>query len=296
MLLLAVGGPAKYLVHVKDMKYLKRALWWATHCQEAVLVIGKGSNCLFDDRGFDGLVIVNQLDSIQDLGEGAFRVGSGHQFNKLGMWAAGGGWAGLEFAAGIPGTVGGAAYMNAGCNGQEVGDVIEAATVLHADGTVENVSLDVGNLQSSHFGYRKSPFQDLPTTSVITSVTFRLSRDPSAFHRAVAGLQRRKATQPLHLRTAGCVFRNPAAAPGEQMVSAGQLIDQAGLKGTIIGGAAVSWQHANFLTNQRGAKSADMQRLIELVKCRVAEDSGVELQEEVRFIPHSDAAVPAPGR
>jgi len=281
---LYAGGPAKFLAVADSASNLSALCKWASSMGEKALVLGKGSNCLFDDRGFDGLVIVNQVQPfVEDLGDGLYRVGAGRPFNRLGMEMSARGLGGLEFAAGIPGSVGGAVYMNAGSGQQDTASVAVSAEVMRRDGTTEHWDLRPGTAMGRHFGYRRSPFQEHAGDAVVVSVTFRLRPDDSALGRARAGLARRRATQPLEERSAGSVFRNP----GGGLPPAGQLIDEAGLRGTAVGRAAVSLRHANFLVNLGGATSAEMRELMSLVKAEVWHAHGVALEEEICVIPHS---------
>ena len=140
-----------------------------------ILVIGKGSNCLFDDRGFNGCIILNRIDFIERVGPGAYRVGSGYPFNRLGMQCSKEGFSGLEFAGGIPGTVGGAAFMNAGANGQESADTIENVSIITMDG-----SHRVLNRSELAFGYRRSCFQQMEDMAAIVAVAFKLTPSVSA--------------------------------------------------------------------------------------------------------------------
>eukprot|EP00873_Tetraselmis_striata_P001662 jgi/Tetstr1/421926/TSEL_012825.t1 len=285
----AIGGPARYLLEVQDVESLSAALRWAAAQQLAVWVVGRGSNSLFDDRGFDGLVVVNEMDFVEDLGGGLFRFGSGCHFNKLGLHTAGGAWSGLEFACGIPGTLGGAMYMNSGADGQDIGSVLVCAEVMHADGQLEtwHWQPSQGGAHKPGFGYRRSPFQRLPKSSVIVAATCQLQHDRDALARAHDSLARRRASQPLASKSAGCVFRNASAGPGQADTPAGLLIDRLGLKGAAQGGAMVSPQHANFLINRGTCSADDMRGLIAFVKQQVEEKTGIRLQEEICVVPYS---------
>lgn len=239
------------------------------------MIIGKGSNCLFDDMGFDGCIVLNCIESLETIEPGLYRVGSGYPFNRLGMQCATEGFTGLEFAGGIPGTVGGAAYMNAGANGQETADTIDCVEIITSEG--EHQMLKKSDLA---FGYRSSPFQHMEDFAAITAVTFRLEVSESARGQQQEYLKRRKFTQPVGERSAGSVFRNPS----DLNISAAEFIERAGLKGYRIGGAMVSKKHANFFINCGGATSHEMLELIRLVKGTVFEGFGVELKEEILYV------------
>lgn len=276
-----VGGPAKYFIEVFSEAEMLRVLDCCRRRGIRALVVGRGSNCLFDDRGFDGCVVLSRIDFVEDRGGGAFRAGSGAPFNHLGVRCASLGFSGLEFAAGIPGTVGGAVYMNAGANGQETAQVLESVEVVTPEGARRTLRRERGELV---YGYRRSPFQSMGAGTAVVAATFRLTHDPGARRLQRSFMDRRRKTQPVLERTAGCVFRNPSAGSS----SAGALIDRLGLKGRQIGGAQVSEKHANFLINVGGSKAADILSLITLIKEQVERESGVVLQEEILYIPYSD--------
>jgi len=272
-----IGGPARLFVEVTSLAELRRALRYCREANIKYFVVGKGSNCLFDDRGFDGLIILNRIAFLEDLGQGRFRVGSGFNFNYLGTLTSRQGWSGLEFAAGIPGTVGGAVYMNAGANGQDTGSVLEEVEWVDLDCKLHKSR----KLMKSDFSYRKSPFQEMKNSGVLYSATFKLVASPDARERQERFLLNRKCSQPVNAKSAGCIFRNPG--PGSS--SAGALIDQNDLKGEKVGGAQVSYKHANFLVNTGTASASDVRGLIQVVKDRVKEESGHDLHEEILFIP-----------
>ncbi len=259
-----IGGPIRTFVEVHTVEEMIEALSLGL----PYFIIGKGSNCLFDTRGFDGLVILNKIDFCH-WQEHEVTAGSGYPFSLLGIQSARKGLSGLEFASGIPATVGGAVFMNAGANGRETCDSLKS--VLYFDGTQRNFTR-----QELAFGYRTSPFQKMK--GAILSATFSLTPLPEARKNQLQIIETRMKTQPLKDKSAGCVFRNP---PGK---SAGALIDRAGLKGTTIGGAQVSELHANFIVNKGSATSQDVLKLIELVQEKVFEQTGIKLEPEIRII------------
>eukprot|EP00803_Ostreobium_quekettii_P005656 evm.model.scf_985EXC.7 EVM.evm.TU.scf_985EXC.7 scf_985EXC:37918-40184(+) len=256
---------------------MSKAFRWAAVEDRPVFILGNGSNVLFDNRGFEGLVILNRIAHCEHLGDGFFSVGAGYPINKLSAQLSRSGWGGLEFAIGIPGTVGGAVYMNAGAHGQDTGGIVSSVRYFDGDGRLHTV--DGACLQ---FGYRYSIFQQMERPVAIASITLSLTRCNRARQRATEYWRRRRVlSQPAAARTAGCVFRNP----GGGSISAGALIDQVGLKGRTFGGAAVSRRHANFFLNKCSCSSDDMLRLIDVVKREVLMHSGVELFEEVVVVP-----------
>lgn len=272
---LGVGGPARYLIEVHQVEELLSALAFSREKGLSHLVLGKGSNTLFDDKGFNGLVIVNKIDFFEDLGLGRFRVGAGYSFSRLGVQTARLGWGGLEFASGIPASVGGAVFMNAGANGRETAEALESVEYLDADGQMHCYSKEFLT-----FGYRTSSFQGRDGS--IIAATFALKKEPEARGKQLKILDYRIKTQPYSEKSAGCIFRNPS--PG---VAAGALIEQCGLKGTAFGGAEVSSLHGNFLINKRGATAEEMKALIAKVKNEVLAKKGIALESEVRMIPYN---------
>ncbi|MCL7043697.1 hypothetical protein MKW94_027639 [Papaver nudicaule] len=269
-----IGGPCKYFVQVFDRNQLLSAIRYCHERSIRFLIIGKGSNCLFDDAGFDGCVILNRIDFIEETKPGIYRVGSGYPFNQLGVRCSNDGFTGLEFASGVPGTVGGGAFMNAGANGQEISDAIYSVEILQTDGRLETI-----NRNDLAFGYRKSSFQDMQDLAAIVAVTFKLKPFPSAREQQKEYLTKRRLSQPLGERSAGSVFKNPEGIG----VSAGELIEKAGLKGFRLGNAKISEMHANFFINC-GSTSKDMIELINLVKEKVKDKFKVELREEIQYV------------
>ena len=220
-------------------------------------------------------MIHNQIDFFAHEKE-TIRVGSGAGFSQLGAWSVRNSLAGLEFASGIPGTVGGAIYMNASAHGKEIAFVLKEVLFITDRGEEKNF------LSSElRFGYRYSPFQEMK--GAIASALFSLHSSQEAREREKFYLAYRKKTQPLDKKSAGCIFRNPS---GE--ISAGALIEKSGLKGFVLGGAKVSDLHANFIVNEGGATCRDVLELISLIQSRVWEKFGIRLEKEVRFLPYGD--------
>ncbi|KAM1264992.1 hypothetical protein EV1_034571 [Malus domestica] len=270
-----IGGPCNYFIQVFDQTQLVSAIRFCREHSIRFIVIGKGSNCLFDDVGFDGCVILNRIEFLEKKEPGIYRVGSGFRFNRLGVQCSNEGFTGLEFAGGIPGTVGGATYMNAGANGQETANAIRS---------VEFVTMTGKFLRFSRtdlvFGYRSSPFQVMEELAAIIAVTFELQHSGSAKRRQHEYMERRRMSQPVGEQTAGSVFRNPL----DMGVAAAELIEKAGLKGFRVGGAMVSKMHANFFINCGGSTSQDMLHLLAVVKEKVDQKFGVQLKKEIIYI------------
>jgi UDP-N-acetylmuramate dehydrogenase len=265
-----IGGPARLFVEVQQVEMLQQVVRYCHQQKLPFFVLGKGSNCLFDDRGFDGVVILNKIAFCQWDGP-IVHVGAGYSFSLLGTQTARKGWAGLEFASGIPGSVGGAIYMNAGANGTETCESLIEVTFVNAEG-----ELEVLKREEIAFSYRTSAFQQ--RKGAIVSGKFRLSSSDEARKKQLGIIDYRSRTQPYSDKSAGCVFRNPASH------SAGALIQQCGLKGKKIGGAEVSTLHANFIVNKSDATSHDVLTLAEEVKRTVKEQTGIELEMEIRYV------------
>lgn len=266
----AIGGPAKELVIALTKDELKECLYEAKKLNKRYIVIGKGSNCLFDDRGFNGQVIVNRIQDIE-WKESSVVVGGGYSFSLLGIQASRKGYTGLEFASGIPGSVGGAVYMNAGAGPGETKDVLEEVEFLHEDGRIEIYKRD-----ALQFSYRMSIFQQMK--GAILSATFGLKPALDAKERQEKLLAYRMETQPYKERSCGSVFRNPEGD------SAGRLIDSLGLKGLTQGGAKISEIHGNFIVNHNQASADDILDLIRYVQIKAQHHAGVALEPEVKYI------------
>ena len=261
---------ARYFISVHTIEEMQAIRKFINREQLPYWIIGKGSNSLFDDRGFDGVVILNKISFIH-FEDGKLHVGAGYSFSLLGTQLAKKGWGGLEFASGIPGSVGGAVYMNAGANGQETADRLKAVGVIDPSGAYHERS----DLQ---FSYRTSPFQN--GDEMIVSAHFQLEKVEDARKRQLQLFNDRMKRQPYGEKSAGCIFRNP---PNE---SAGSLIEKCGLKGRRIGGAEVSTLHANFIINRGDASASDVMSLAHSVQDQVKRLSGIELELEVRPIPY----------
>lgn len=266
-----IGGPIRYFVEASNFEEMEEAFRFAKEKKLPFLILGKGSNCLFSDQGFDGLAVLNKIDFCE-FTENQIYVGSGYSFSLLGIQSARKGLSGLEFASGIPATVGGAVFMNAGANGSDTSQTLQSVHYLNEDGTHrEFLKTELS------FAYRSSPFQKMK--GAILAATFQLLPDTQARQSQLKIIDYRLKTQPLKEKSAGCVFRNP----GEGL-SAGALIDRCGLKGAVYGGAKVSEIHANFILNANGASSEDVLALIRMIQQRVLAQTGVHLETEIRVL------------
>lgn len=270
-----IGGPAWCLCRVESAGELRQVLAAAAGAGVACRVLGRGSNLLVADAGFDGLVLCLKggLAGLEAQGSQLLAGGGAHLPAAVKL-AARLGLAGLEWAAGIPGSLGGAVAMNAGAAGGQIKDVLASLTLMLADGQEKTIPA-----RQLAMGYRQG---GLPAGAVVLGVALALTPDaPEAVaQRTRQVLERRRASQPLDRRTAGSVFKNPR---GDY---AGRLIEAAGLKGLAVGDAVVSPRHANFIENQGQATAAQVLELMEQVRRLVAAHSGVELEPEVEVLGH----------
>jgi len=283
---LRVGGPAAAVLYPASRKELRTALEWLRGRQTPHWVIGRGTNILVPDQGLAGVVIVlgSRFSRLElRSGDGSamlVEAEAGCPLPKLVHWCTGHGLSGLEFAAGIPGSVGGAIRMNAGAFGREIADVLLKIAFLHEG---EEVSRRREELS---FGYRE---WQCPVGAVVTAGVFGLERRPRDLiaRDCRAAKARREASQPRGA-SAGSVFRNPAGK------AAGALIERAGLKGVRKGGAFVSEVHANFIINEGTASARDIYDLLREVQSRVKDHTGVDLEPEIHLLGNWDGAG-APG-
>jgi UDP-N-acetylmuramate dehydrogenase len=270
---LGIGGAARLFALAHTVEEMVAMFSYTHRHSIPTLVIGKGSNCLFDDRGFNGLVILNKIDYLREKEGGVFVAGAGYSFARLGAMTAKKGWTGLEFASGIPATVGGAIYMNAGANGNETCQhLLEVKYVTHC---AKVIHLSQQNLS---FGYRYSRFQEMK--GAVVEGVFQLKHSVQAEQNQKKLLGYRVKTQPYGKKSAGCAFRNPPEVP------AGKLIEECGLKGLSVGGATVSDLHANFIVNGGGATARDVLSLMQCIQEHVYSKKGVNLEKEIRYIPY----------
>jgi len=269
-----IGGPARYFAEVHSQHHVQEALQFATRQSISFRMIGKGSNALFDDRGYAGLILLNKLQGIRWDGN-SIVVESGYSFALLGIQTAKKGLAGLEFAAGIPGSVGGAVFMNAGANQQDVSQVITEVGFVDRQGRYKAYCK-----KELTFSYRHSSFQTMK--GCIVSATLTLQPAEMVRQKQLDSIAYRTRTQPYGCKSAGCVFRNP---PGK---SAGALIESAGLKGCRVGGASVSLLHGNFIVNDAKASAEDVLQLADLVQKKVLQCTGERLEMEVVVIPYQE--------
>ena len=264
-----IGGPAAFWCTPRDAEQLRRTLQLCRENDVRVYLLGNGSNTLFDDAGFDGAVIdMRGLSGMENSGldTDAVRITAGAG-QTLGL-------TGLEFACGIPGTVGGAVYMNAGAYGSELKDVLESVTFLDSD--LQLRTLPAADLA---MGYRTSIFEQNPDWCILSATVVLHRGDGAAvLARMQELLGKRREKQPLEWPSAGSTFKRPQGA------FAGKLIEDCGLRGFTVGGAQISEKHCGFVINRGGATCADVVALTEQVRQIVEARTGFVLEREIRVV------------
>ncbi|MGE4232573.1 MAG: UDP-N-acetylmuramate dehydrogenase [Bacteriovoracia bacterium] len=268
-----IGGPARYFVKPKNLEELKQACEFKEKNKLPFFILGAGSNILFNDNGFDGLVIntslLNKTLSVDDL---TIICGCSVLAIHVLRLCMKEGYSGLEFLVGIPGSMGGVFYMNAGTKIGEIKDVLKSVTIFNLK------TLQTRHETNLKYSYRKQHF--LESSDLILSGQFVVEKsEPNTVQKNIQSLlDLRKKAQPIDKPSCGSVFKNP------QNNSAWKLIDQVGLRGKQIGMAQISPMHSNFIVNLGGARASDVRQLIELAKKLVLEKTGIELEEEVKIL------------
>jgi len=280
-----VGGPAESLYEAKDAENLRRVIAFLNKEEIPYLVVGRGSNLLVKDEGLEGVVILlrgplagmaqEKTDpSVSNLRthDMSVHAGAGLPIVDLLIHCRDSGYGGLEFLAGIPGTVGGAVAMNAGAFGKEIGDWVKEIDVITAGGDVV-----ARNRSQLKFSYRALHMEK---KSVIIGACLKVdTENVKTVANKIAGyLKRRKESQPIEYPSAGSVFKNP---PNDY---AGRLIEHAGLKGKKIGGAMISEKHANYIVNTGDATAKDILELLSLTQGKVKKETGVKLEPEIKVV------------
>ncbi len=270
-----IGGPADFFVEVGRPEAIEKALDGAVERAIPYLLLGAGTNLLIADRGVEGLVVrvVNREHEVEGT---RVRAGAGLKMMRLARIVADANLRGFEFAIGVPGTVGGAVYQNAGCWGKELSEVL-----VSADGYVPGRGAQAWTAADLKLGYRTSALREGALHgALVLGATLQLERgDGEEARQLMAKLTReRNETQPIKTKNCGSVFKNP---PGD---SAGRLVQAAGLKGIREGAAVVSTLHGNFIVNEGGATAADVRKLIERVMVEVKRRFGAQLEPEVEMV------------
>ena len=271
---LRIGGPAEVMAFPKNREELSEILKVSALMDSKPAILGAGTNILAPDDGIRGLVVClkDGMDGMERLDDSHIRVMAGVTMTRAAVFAANLGLSGMEFAHGIPGTVGGGVYMNAGAYGGEICQICESVEVMDLAG-----NLTVRSGEEMEFSYRHSILEE--EAAIVISAVFRLT--PGSTDEIKAKMRelqgKRSASQPLDLPSAGSAFKRPVGG------YAAALIDQAGLKGYPVGGAAISTKHAGFAVNLGGATAADMRNLLAQVSDKVYENSGIRIEPEVRI-------------
>ena len=269
-----IGGPVEVMAFPKNSDELKTVLDASALLDCKAAILGAGTNILAPDAGISGIVLCLKdcLNGMERIDETRIRVAGGVTMTRAALFAAGAGLGGLEFAHGIPGTVGGGVYMNAGAYGSEIKDVCESVEVMESDGSIKTF-----NAEEMGFSYRHSRLET--EGGIVIGAVFRLQPRPEQEIRAHMQdlMMRRKTSQPLDLPSAGSAFKRPVDA------YAAALIDQTGLKGYRVGDAAISEKHAGFAVNLGNATAADVKTLLQKVSDKVYLNTGIRLEPEVRI-------------
>ena len=273
-----IGGPADVVVIVCNEKELSGLLRLFRDEDIRYMLVGNGSDLLFADEGFRGVIVklggnFEHIEVVDSIGE-TIRVGAARMLSSTANFARDNGLAGLEFASGIPGTFGGALFMNAGAYGGEIKDVIGSVTLMKSDGSaVYELSGE-----EMEFSYRNSVLQHNDDIAIYARVRLHKDDKESISERMNDFTEKRRTKQPINFPSAGSTFKRPVGG------YAAALIEDAGLKGRTVGGAQVSEKHSGFVINIGDATSKDVRGLIDIVAQEVEEHSGIKLEPEVRII------------
>lgn len=269
-----IGGPAEVMAFPKNQEELSKILKASALMDLKPAILGAGTNILAPDEGISGLVICLKdcMDGMEQLDETHIRVAAGVTMTRAAVFAANLGLGGMEFAHGIPGTVGGGVYMNAGAYGGEICQICESVEVMDMAGNVT-----IRTNEEMKFSYRHSILEE--EKAIVLGAVFRLiPGETEKIKATMKELQaKRSASQPLDLPSAGSAFKRPVGG------FAAALIEQAGLKGFVVGNAGISAKHAGFAVNLGGATAAEMKQLLTQVSDIVYEKSGIRLEPEVRI-------------
>lgn len=269
-----IGGGAEIMAFPKNREELAKILKSSILLDCKPIILGAGTNVLAPDEGMPGLVICLKdcMAGMERLDENRIRVAAGVTMTRAAMFSAGLGLSGMEFAHGIPGTVGGGVYMNAGAYGGEIAQICESVEVMD-----ENGDVSIRDCAQMALTYRHSILEE--EGGIVLAATFRLiPGDPEEIREKMRQLQHKRSTsQPLDLPSAGSAFKRPVGG------YAAALIDEAGLKGYQVGGAAISTKHAGFAVNLGGATAADVKALLREVSDKVYARSGIRLEPEIRI-------------
>jgi UDP-N-acetylmuramate dehydrogenase len=289
-----IGGPARYFFEAHNIEEIKKALQEAKDKNLRIFILGGGTNLLISDRGFDGLVLKPNINFLENKGN-KIKIGAGVSVAALLDFTIKKSLSGLEWAGGLPGTVGGAIRGNAGCFGGEMKDSVESVRSIN----IKTLKEKERSFKECGFGYRSSIFKKNNGEEIILSATLLLKKGaaPKIKAEIQKNIEYRKANHPMEYPSIGSIFKNVVAEEALRVspaslreavkedpypvVPAAYFISKAGLKGISLGGAMVSVKHPNFIVNVLNATAADVRGLIRLVKERVKKKFEVELEEEI---------------
>ena len=269
-----IGGPAEVMAFPKSVDELSELLKTSALLDLKPAILGAGTNILAPDEGIRGLVICLKdcLSGMEELENHRIRIAAGVTMTRAAVFAANLGLGGMEFVHGIPGTIGGGIYMNAGAYGGELKDICEVVDVMDYHGNVKTIPAE-----DMAFSYRHSILEEVP--GIVVSAVFRMTpMEPDQIKSNMKELQaKRSASQPLDLPSAGSAYKRPVGC------YAAAMIDEAGLKGYTVGGAAISAKHAGFAVNLGGATASDVRNLLQQVSDIVFEKTGIRLESEIQI-------------
>jgi UDP-N-acetylmuramate dehydrogenase len=275
---LRVGGIADIMLYPANLTELQKVMCWCRTENVPYFILGRGSNLVIRDGGIRGIVIklsqsFKKIKTVKESGKHArLLVEAGVSLRSLLTYSVSRGLSGLEFTSGIPGSLGGALAMNAGAQGREMKDITETLTLLTPRAALREIKR-----AALRFDYRRLHLSK-GTVIVNASISLKKHRTSALLHTIKKSASWRRQTQPLNLPSAGSVFKNP---PGR---SAGQLVEQVGLKGLQVGKAQISEKHANYIVNRGGATARDVLSLIEIMQKRVYQETGIRLEKEVHVV------------
>lgn len=279
-----IGGKAKYFFVAREKNDLKKAIFFAKKFNLPFFILGAGTNILFSDKGFNGLIIKIENSKLKIKKENSdYKIftEAGVLLSKLVLKALEIGATGLEWAIGIPGTVGGAIYNNAGAFGKSMAQIVKEVEVLKIFNQKEKTKFNIKKYKNKDckFGYRESIFKKNKNLIILSAILKIKKGNKKEIKRKIMEyLNYRKNTQPLNFPSAGSIFKNPPN------YSAAQLIEESGLKGKKIGNVKISEKHSNFIVNLGKGKAKDVKKLIDLAKTEVKNKFGITLKEEIEYI------------
>lgn len=272
---MGVGGPCECFIVAKSQEDIEKVVEFSKEYDLPLYILGRGSNCIFTDKGYKGIVlkISSDFGNIEVDGEN-IKVQSGCMIAKVARYAMENGLSGLEFASNIPGSIGGAIRMNAGAFGGEMKDIVIETEYIDENGEIKRI-----NNKQHEFSYRTSIFKKNPKLVVINTTIKLKPRNKEEIKRLTEEISlKRKESQPYDYPSSGSVFKRMDG------VVVSKLIDEAGLKGYTIGGAQVSYKHAGFIVNTGNAKASDVISLIDLVKQKIKEKYNINIETEVEIV------------